>query len=353
MSAQKHYYKSNLTTSNYLALAALTLVFILASDLFLIQVKRKDYSKKLEASELALEAQLTLRNENFDLIGEEISVITTDLGDSLSKQVSTNPNFAAAFVQMFDEIGIKRGDTVSVAITGSFPAINIAFYSACKVSGVYPIVITSVGASQWGANKPDETWLDFEKFFNEKGIFPYKSIAASIGGKSDIARDLSEEGKNILFNTVQGHGTRFIKANSIVESARERVAIFDSVSSNVKAFVNIGGGVASLGVGNSKFISPGVNLDLFDVEFPKTGALTILAERGLPIIHISEIVDLEKRYGLKEENYIIPRVGKGEIFETIKYNLIYLAPFALLYWAILFFLLNKFRNVAIKKASGN
>lgn len=353
MSAQKHYYKSNLSNTNYLALAVLTLVFILASDLFLIQVKRKNYSKKLEASELNLQAQLTLRNENFDLIGEEITVITTDLGDSLSKQISTNPNFAAAFIQMFDEIGIKKGDTVSVGITGSFPAINIAFYSACKVSGIYPIVITSVGASQWGANKPNETWLDFEKFFNEKGIFPYKSIAASIGGKSDIARDLSVEGRIILSNTIQRHGTRFIKANSIVESAKERVAIFDSVSTNVKAFVNIGGGVASLGVGNSKFISPGVNLDLFDVEFPKIGTLTILAERGLPIIHISEIAELERKYRLKEENYIIPRVGKGEIFETIKYNLVYLAPFALLYWAILFFLLNKFRNAAIKKASEN
>ncbi|MCC7431419.1 poly-gamma-glutamate system protein [bacterium] len=349
---QKHYYKSKLTTTNYLVLLVVTLVFSFGTEFFLKEVKEKFYKEKLEASQLALDAQLVLRNENFDLIGQEMSLITTDTGDSLSKQTSLNPNFAAGFVQMFKDAKIQKGDTIAVAVTGSFPAINIALYSAMKVLGIKPVIISSVGASQWGANQVGETWLDFENLLFRKKIFPFKSVAASLGGKSDIASDVSIEGRAVLENVITTSGIPYINVTSLEESINKRTETYNKITSNYKMFVNIGGGVASLGIGNLKFAPHGLSLDLFDVVFPKDGVLPRMAERGIPIIHIAEVISIEKELGLKELNYIVPRVGKGEIFSQVKYELLYLVPFAIFYWAIIFFLLKRFRTTAIKKAIG-
>ena len=53
------------------------------------------------------------------LIGEQTSLITTDLGELRSKLIATNPNFAAVFVQMFKECNLNRGDKIAVGMTGA------------------------------------------------------------------------------------------------------------------------------------------------------------------------------------------------------------------------------------------
>ena len=42
----------------------------------------------------------------------------------------------------------------------------MAVLSALKAIEAYPVTITSVGASQWGANQVDFTWLDMEKILH-------------------------------------------------------------------------------------------------------------------------------------------------------------------------------------------
>ena len=66
-------------------------------------------------------------------------------------------------------------------MTGSMPGANIAVLTACKSLGLYPVTISSVGASQWGANQIDFTWLDMEKILFDREIIPSQSVAASIG----------------------------------------------------------------------------------------------------------------------------------------------------------------------------
>ena len=79
-------------------------------------------------------------------------------------------------------------------MTGSMPGANIAVLTACRALGVIPITITSVGASQWGANLVDFTWLDMESILFENGLISSRSIAASIGGRNDMGRLLSPSG---------------------------------------------------------------------------------------------------------------------------------------------------------------
>ena len=52
-------------------------------------------------------------------------------------------------------------------MTGSFPGANIAVLSACKAMDIYPVIISSVGASSWGANNINQSWIDIENKLNE------------------------------------------------------------------------------------------------------------------------------------------------------------------------------------------
>jgi poly-gamma-glutamate system protein len=99
------------------------------------------------------------------LIGQDITPITTDRGYIEAKLTSTNPNFAAVVVDMLKESELEKNDVVAVAFTGSFPGLNIAVHSALQTLKLKPIIITSVGASNWGANDPYYTWLDMEKSY--------------------------------------------------------------------------------------------------------------------------------------------------------------------------------------------
>ena len=102
------------------------------------------------------------------LIGSPFSLITTDEGDLDAKLTTLDPNFSAGMVELMVQIGIEKNDTVAVLLTGSMPGGNIAVLTGLKALGAYPVVITSVGASQWGANHIDFTWLDMEKILYEE-----------------------------------------------------------------------------------------------------------------------------------------------------------------------------------------
>lgn len=55
------------------------------------------------------------------LIGIENSPITTSLGKLEGKRTTANPQFAGAVAGMFREAGVRRGDTVAVGASSSFP----------------------------------------------------------------------------------------------------------------------------------------------------------------------------------------------------------------------------------------
>src|SRR5690606_18084703 len=128
------------------------------------------------------------------LIGKRFTTVTSDTGLLSSKQTSINPNFAAVVVHFLKRAGLSKGETVAVGLSGSFPAANIAAYSAIQALGLRPVIIASASASQWGAKHPRFLWLDMEKVLYRRKIFPFRSSAASIGGVDDLGAGIAEEG---------------------------------------------------------------------------------------------------------------------------------------------------------------
>jgi len=304
---------------------------------------------KVRASNLAEKCQAAIRDEmsklgiaidyendpnGSGLIGEQTTLITTDLGELRSKLIATNPNFAAVFVEMFQECKLKRGDRIAVGITGSLPGANIALLSACEVMGIEPVVITSVGSSTWGANHPDFTWLDMEKVLHDAKLIKTRSVAASIGGGTDNGRGLSLTGRKLLLEAIKRNGVELIftgnlenimeAGGSLHENIEKRLEIYNRWAKGqpYEAYVNVGGGLASLGSSqNGKLISSGVNFDLDNRNFPARGVINIMAERKIPVIHILRLSDIASKYGLPLEITPAPVVGEDPIFFRDEYSI--------------------------------
>jgi poly-gamma-glutamate system protein len=330
----------NFTAGSVWVLSLLSLVALLgllAVENQKTDVKRKWYEEKLEASKLAKNAADLLREYRLQkgvfvdvindpnrtaLIGQDITPITTDKGYIEAKLTSTNPNFAAILVDMLKEADLKENDAVAVAFTGSFPALNIAVHSAIQTLKLKPVIITSVGASNWGANDPYFTWLDMEKFLYDAKLFKYKSVAASIGGGLDKGRGLSPEGRNLIKAAVDRNNIEFIDEEYLENSIEKRLEIYHSHSkSPIKLYINVGGGIASIGsTENYQFIPSGFSLPLAIKNFPTKGVLIRMSEDNIPFIHLLNITQLAQKYGLPVSPSPLPLPGEGEIFIQKQYN---------------------------------
>ncbi len=302
-------------------------------------MRQKDYDLKIDAATRADQAfqavrrhrqlagaRLDLVNDpaGTGLIGPEFSMITNARGDLTAKLTSLNPNFAGLMVQYFREAGLRPGDKVAVAISGSFPGINIAVFAALETLQLDPVVITSVGASMWGANSPDFTWLDMEQLFAEEGIFSTRSLAATYGGGNDMGRGLSPAGRQLLQDSIDRNGVFLLASENIQDAVDKRQEFFVEQAAGLpyRAYVNVGGGVASIGSSHNRLLLPGgLSFQLGAHNWPRKGNLILFAEMGVPTIHLLGIADLARQYGLPVSPDYLPTPGEGEIFVRTMYRL--------------------------------
>jgi poly-gamma-glutamate system protein len=261
------------------------------------------------------------------VIGPQFTLTTTDRGSQAAKVLAAHPNFAAAVAQMMLEAGVGKGDLVAVGMTGSLPGLNLAVLAACHAIGADPVVITSVGSSMFGATDPDLTWLDMEAVLASRGIWPYRSLAASLGGGGDVGRGLSPAGRQLLVDAIERNHARLLDSENLLEAVRQRVAIYDSVAvargKAIKLYVNVGGGLASLGgTQNARLVPPGLTFRLAARNYPARGVLNVLAERRVPVLHLLDVEKLAGRLGIRDvDTGSTVRAGTGLLFIRYKYNL--------------------------------
>ncbi len=302
-------------------------------------VKQEWYNEKIEASNLSkkmadyikdyrLKKGVFIDNVNDPnktaLIGQEYSLITTDRGNIDAKLSTTNPNYAAIIVQLLKDAGVNKGDNVAIAMTGSFPGLNISVLAALQTLKLKPIIISSVGSSNWGANDPYFTWLDMENLIYTAGISNYKSVAASMGGGNDRGRGLSLKGRSLIKKAIKRNKIDFIDEEFLENSIEERMMIYGKYAGNnkIKAFINVGGGIASLGNSvNGRIIASGLTQNLPVKNFPAKGVIIKMGHKEVPIIHLLNINRLNEKYGLQKSPVPLPKPGEGEIFAEKRYSI--------------------------------
>lgn len=331
-------------TSTLVLLSILSLIcFIISINMKTIEVS-PSYTSKIKAAKLMKAAMNELKNHRMEqsifidsendpnetgLVGGPFSLITTDEGDLDAKLTTLDPNFSAIIVDLMSQLSLKKNDTVAILMTGSMPGANIAVLTACKSLGLIPITISSVGASQWGANQIDFTWLDMERILFEKELIPSVSIAASIGGRNDMGRLLSPAGRDLIIENISKYNIPLIKKNRLNDNILNRMELYKKYASidSYKAIINIGGGVASLGTSfNLKLLSPGVvnRSDINKIE--RSGSIEGVFSRFIKSnvlgLHILNIRPLIEQYNMQFAPIPLPEIGTGSLYAVERYNLI-------------------------------
>ncbi|RKX41492.1 MAG: poly-gamma-glutamate system protein, partial [Thermotogae bacterium] len=176
------------------------------------------------------------------LLGSEFTLMTTTLGDLEAKRTTTNPDFAAVILHMLMKAGVKQGDSVAIGASGSFPALLIATLSACKALDANPIVICSLGASQWGANMRNFTILDIMYWLSKAGMCSMP-VAVSLGGDLDTGVNFPEDLKRSLIEKIRRYNVEFINEPDLARNVSVRMKLYRTSAgkSGIAAFVNIGG----------------------------------------------------------------------------------------------------------------
>lgn len=282
-----------------------------------------------EASRLMAEASAALRDcrehrglpidpaadpNGTGLIGVERSEITTSLGSVEAKRTTTNPDFAALVVSLFHEAGVRRGDAVAVGASSSFPALVVATLSASRAMGVEPVVISSLGASEWGANLPGFHWIDMEDCLRAAGLLDVRPVARAVGGEEDVGLDMEPAGRALLAARIRSGEASVLEEPDLERNVALRLKAYreGAGARPIKAFVNIGGSWANMGVDASVLaITPGLAPRVPLPPPGRRGVIQAMAAAGVPVIHLLNVKGLCERYGLPWDPRPLPEPGRG------------------------------------------
>ena len=259
------------------------------------------------------------------IIGAEYTQLTTTLGNLEAKRTSTNPAFAALLVKYFKEANLKKGDVTAIGASGSFPALILAALSAARVLELEPLLIYSVGSSEYGANIPEFTFVQMLDSLNEKNIMPYKLLAISMGGYLDQAEGMFyPDSREIIEKIVQDSGVHFINIDSIEENIQYRMQLYKKAADDqsIKAFVNIGGATPNYGDTAASITYPNglvINGPKIPAH-PERGLIFEYQNLGIPIIHLLNIRGLAVKNGLPIDPIPLPEIGEGGVYWRITYN---------------------------------
>jgi poly-gamma-glutamate system protein len=207
---------------------------------------------------------------------------------------------------------------VSMPILGTAESLDKD--ESYRVMELKPIIITGIASSTWGATEIKLSILDMEKILSEKGVFPYRSVAVSMGGELDQGTDYFGHEKETFLKIVERSELPLIYEESFSQSVAKRLELYDRYANGekIKLFVNIGG--ASVNIGRCLEILRVPNgliqlLNTFETcPPPERGVLFKMAERDLPIIHLLNVKELATRYGLPLDPIPLPEIGKGFVY---------------------------------------
>lgn len=157
-----------------------------------------------------------------------------------------------------------------------------------------------------------------------------------------MGRGLSPKGRELIREAIERNGIPRIVSKNIEESIRKRLEIYEREAEGkpIRAYVNVGGGIASLGSSQNRLlIPPGLTTDLGLRNFPRKGVMILLAEKGVPVIHLNQIQEIARQHGLPVAPDYMPEVGEGEIFVHTAYNVWVAAALLVVYLLLTFALI--------------
>ena len=257
------------------------------------------------------------------LIGPELGDLLTTMGSLEAKRTSTNPDFAALLVRLFWELGLKPGDKIALACSGSFPALILASLVAAEVTELEPLLMVSLGASSYGATSSEWTWLDMETVLLEQGLIHHMAAVVSLGGEGDIGASLPQEGREAGLSACRRNRiTPLVEKTSRGQLERKLQYLKDF---QPKVFVNVGGNQVHVG-GEGYLLPPGVIRSPGRLPVAELGLVGWCLANGVPVIHLLHIREIALQYGLALDPIPFPVPGKSLVYFKISIRWSMLIP---------------------------
>ena len=287
------------------------------------------------------------------MIGLEFSPITTTLGDLRATRTSTNPDFSALIVRWFHSLDLRAGDVIAIGCSGSFPALILTAICAAEAMELKPIIIVSLGASSYGANRPHFTYLDIEQYLFQRGLIHHRSEAATLGGTEDIASDLRDEARQQLLQAIQRNNVYLIHEADPKMNITLRAKIYRRYGTP-KVFLTIGGAQINIGdYGDEKRLSSGLNLSYTVSSGNSRSMVDFFSSQKIPIIHLLHIEQIALQNRLDIDPIPLPEAGKSPVYFDVTISPMILSICILLcilsfFWL---FVVKKYVTITFKKVS--
>lgn len=225
-------------------------------------------------------------NDQSGMIGSEYTGITTTLGSHEAKMTTVNPNFSSVIYTYVKALQLKVGDQVAVNLSSSFPSLNIQTIIVLENMGLEPVIISSIGASTYGATDPEFTYLDMENMLFDRGVIHHKSVMVTPGGDSDLGGNMDRVLLENIFNRLRSVGYRIYIEKAYEANLETRLAMYK----NCKVLINVGGNYMSF-TGNDIGYERqyGIIKASTSYNYDDRGLIGSFLSRGQDVIHLLNI----------------------------------------------------------------
>lgn len=287
------------------------------------QLTHPAYSEMMRAAETMRAAMSVVRAEKIELgilqpididpnrtalIGSDFTAMTTTLGALDAKRTATNPDLAAALVRLLAELDLSPDARIGIAASGSLVGANIAAIAAVEALGMEVVLVSSVGASMFGATDPEMTWLDIEKLLREQRVINARSRVAVIGGGSAVGNGLDPSGRTAIIEAFRRTGTEMVEVEPLADLiAAVEAALLET--GPIDLLINVGGSVIALGdCAEGDRVPTGLSHQVF----PCTGIPGLLVEFSraeVPTVHLLNMRLLAADLGLPYDPLPLPTPG--------------------------------------------
>lgn len=244
------------------------------------------------------------------LIGVEWSALTTTLGDLEAKRTACAPAWAIQFGRWYDEAGLEVGDAVAIYSSASFPALLLSALAAAEARGLEPVLIVSLGASSWGANRLDLPWPLLGVELRRAGYLATRADYYTLGGGGETGGGMAPEAIEALRAAAREAGVPLLEATTLAELVARKAGLLQR--RGARLLVSIGGSHANLGDDPEVIgLAPGFHHPGADVR-AGNGLIGVALDKGIPVVHVLNIRELSARSGIPFDARV-PSIGPLQV----------------------------------------
>lgn len=314
-------------------------------------VKNRYYDLQIEASELAQKAMDAIKTKkqelNIPMSDKDIyesgmiggphtkkewyfpgmGIITTE-GVLSAKRTAVNPNFAAVYIDMFKEAGLKENDQIAIITSGSFPTLNISALAAAQTFGLKVCLMSSIGASTYGATDVEFTFFDMAEYLYQEGIIKYRIDYVSFGGANDDGKEFDTDIYNQIKQRIDESGIPFLQESNFTQNVQKRTELILQKCPNTKLLISVGGTLVAMGEGSAVastykgLVKPTYQNTHKNIDESKMGLLDTFLRKDIPVVQMLNIKGIALDYGIEYDPVNLPTIGTGKAYYETSYNMI-------------------------------